>query len=258
MLKVRVIPTLLWKDVGLVKGVGFDSWRRVGPIVPAVRVYTRRDVDELIVLDITATRDGRPPDLDLVAEVADHATVPLTVGGGITSEDQVAAMLSAGADKVAINSAAYDDPDLLTRCARRFGSQAVVASLDVSGADGRATCIAAAGTRRTGLDPVTWARTVEEAGAGEILLTSVERDGTMSGYDLPTLAAVTAAVTVPVIASGGASGADDMRRAVQEGGAAAVAAASIYHFTERTPAEMKVHLAAHGIPVRASLVRHDG
>lgn len=260
MLKVRVIPTLLFKDVGLVKGVGFDSWRRVGPIVPAVRVYTARDVDELIVVDITATRAGREPDLELVTEVADEATVPLTVGGGITNADQVARLLEHGADKVCINSAAYTDPGLLEECARRFGAQCVVASIDVrrDGPDGTPRCVSHAGTVETGRDPVTWARTVVDHGAGEVLLTSVERDGTMLGYDLEVLAAVRAAVPVPVIASGGAGEYEHLRQAVQDAGADAVAAASIFHFTQATPAEAKRYLARHGVPVRGAWPTADG
>lgn len=250
MLKVRVIPTLLWKDLGLVKSVAFDPWRRVGPIVPAVRVYTSRDVDELIVLDITATVAGRAPDLELVSEVADHATVPLTIGGGIVSADQVARLLEAGADKVAINSAAYDDLGLVTHCAERFGAQCVVASIDVRRTAEGHTCMSYAGTRDTGRDPARWARMLEDAGAGEILLTSIDRDGTLEGYDLDVTAQVSAAVSVPVIASGGAGNAEHMRQVLQEAGADAVAAASIFHFTQVTPQEIKVYLARHAIPVR--------
>jgi cyclase len=251
MLKIRVIPTLLFKDVGLVKGVGFDSWRRIGPVVPAVRVYTRRDVDELVLLDIAATTQGRAPDLELVAEVADNATVPLTVGGGISTVSQVARLLEVGADKVSINSAAYDDPSLIGRCADRFGTQCVVASIDIIRVGDRLECVAGSGAWRKGRDPVSWARVVESAGAGEILLTSVDRDGTMSGYDLDVTSEVASAVGIPVIASGGAGGAEDMRQAIQEAGAAAVAAASIFHFTQQTPNQIKAYLASHRVPVRS-------
>lgn len=253
MLKVRVIPTLLWKDVGLVKGVGFDSWRRVGPIVPAVRVYTHRDVDELVVLDIMATRQRHGPDLDLVAEVADNATVPLTFGGGVQSAEDAERVLAAGADKVAINTAAYADPGLLGRCAHRFGSQAVVASIDVSRRFGEATCIADSGTSPMPYGAVDWARRVESSGAGEILLTSVDLDGTMSGYDVELISSVSSSVRIPVIASGGAGSPEDFRTAIDEGGASAVAAASIFHFTEVTPDSIKRHLQAHGIAVRRGL-----
>jgi len=252
VLKVRVIPTLLWKDVGLVKGVSFDSWRRVGPIIPAVRVYTARDVDELAVLDINATIQGREPDIDLVKEVATHARVPLSYGGGITSPDQVARILEAGADKVIINSALYTDLELAGRCADRFGAQCVVASIDFRTTEAGARCFSRSGNLGMGLDPVAWARTVESAGAGEILLTSVERDGTLAGFDLEVMRAVTEAVGVPVIASGGAGSSEDMVDAVRVGGAAAVAAASVFHFTELTPQQVKERLATAGIPVRRS------
>ena len=253
VLKVRVIPTLLWRDVGLVKGVGFDSWRRVGPMVPAVRVYTARDVDELAVLDITATLEGRGPDLDLVEEVAAHASVPLSFGGGITSADQVARILEAGADKVIINSALYADVALAERCADRFGTQCVVASIDFRRVDGTTRCYSHSGTTATTHDPVTWARTVEAAGAGEILLTSIDRDGAMVGLDVDTISAVAHAVGIPVIASGGAASSDDLLAAVQVGGASAVAAASVFHFTELTPQQVKDRLAVEGIPVRTTM-----
>jgi cyclase len=253
-LKVRIIPTLLWKDFGLVKGVGFDSWRRVGPIVPAVRVYTARDVDELAVVDITATQQGRGPDLDLVAEVAAHASVPLSYGGGITTVEQVARVLEAGAEKVIVNTALYDDIELAERSAQRFGVQSVVASIDFRRTPDGVRCYSRSGTAETGREPVEWARIVESAGAGEILLTAADRDGTMSGFDLAVTQAVTEAVGIPVIASGGAASSDDMLAAVQVAGASAVAAASLFHFTELTPQQVKNRLAAAGVPVRGSRV----
>lgn len=252
VLKVRVIPTLLWKDLGLVKGVGFDSWRRVGPIVPTVRVYAARDVDELAVLDIAATLQGRDPDIELVAEVAAHASIPLAYGGGISTPDQVARILEAGADKVIINSALYTDLPLAGRCANRFGVQCVVASIDFRRIGDNFRCVAGSGTIDAGHNPVSWARTVESAGAGEILLTSVDRDGTMSGFDLEVTRAVTDAVGIPVIASGGAGSCDDLIAAVQVGGASAVAAASLFHFTELTPQQAKDSLASSGVAIRES------
>ena len=253
VLKVRVIPTLLWKDVGLVKGVGFDSWRRVGPIVPAVRVYTARDVDELAVLDVTATIENREPDLDLVEEVAAHASVPLSFGGGITSPEQVARIIEAGADKVIINSALYSDIALVERCADRFGAQCVVAGIDFRRLEGGIRCYSRSGTIATTHDPVSWARTVESAGAGEILLTSINRDGAMIGLDIEVIRSVVEAVGIPVIASGGAASSADLVAAVKSGGASAVAAASVFHFTELTPQQVKDHLAQEGIPVRAAI-----
>jgi cyclase len=251
MLKVRVIPTLLWKDFGLVKGIGFDSWRRVGTVLPAIKVYNTREVDELILVDITATGEGREPDCESVAEFSAECFVPLTVGGGIRQLDHITRLLHAGADKVSLNTAAYENPALLTDAANRFGAQCVVASIDARRLPtGRHECFSHSGTRPTGRAPADWAREAEACGAGEILLTSIERDGTMQGYDLELIQTVTAAVRIPVIASGGAGSYQHMAEAVLTGKASAVAAASIFHFTQQTPLEAKQHLAAKGIAVR--------
>jgi cyclase len=250
MLKVRVIPTLLWKDFGLVKGVRFDSWRRVGAVLPAIKVYTARDVDELVLVDITASRTGQSPDHESVSDFADECSVPLTVGGGIHQHDQIVALLRAGADKVALNTALFERPQLVDAAARQFGSQCVVASVDVRRDDRGLRCLSHSGTRDTGRDPVAWARELADRGAGEILLTSVDRDGTMAGYDLDLIGQVAAAVAVPVIASGGAGTYQHMVDAVTQAGASAVAAASMFHFTEQTPAAAKAAMHAAGIPVR--------
>jgi imidazole glycerol-phosphate synthase subunit HisF len=251
MLKVRVIPTLLWKNFGLVKGIGFDSWRRVGPVLPAVKVYNTRDVDELILVDITATVESNDPDPESVSDFADECFVPFTIGGGVTSIDHMTALLRAGADKISINSAAYADPRLVEEAAQRFGIQCVVASIDARRiGDGEWRCFSHAGKQLQDRDPVEWARELADRGAGEILITSIDRDGTMEGYDLPLVEAVAKAVNIPVIASGGAGSYEHMRQAIVEAGASAVAAASIFHFTEQTPAEAKRALAAAGIPVR--------
>lgn len=250
MLKVRVIPTLLWKQFGLVKGVGFDSWRRVGPVLPAISVYNQREVDELVLLDIVAHQSHDDPDVESIADFAQECFVPLTVGGGITRVEQVQGLLRAGADKIAVNTAAYDRPSLLTDVASTYGAQCVVASIDVRATDGGWTCFSHAGRENTGRDVVRWAREVEDRGAGEILVTSIDRDGTMQGYDLALIEAVAGAVGIPVIASGGAGTYQHMADAVLQAGASAVAAASIFHFTEQTPAAAKAHLAAAGIPVR--------
>jgi len=253
MLKVRVIPTLLWKGVGLVKGIGFDSWRRVGPVLPAVKVYNTREVDELILVDITASPGQSVPDFESIAEFSNECFVPLTAGGGITHIDQIKKLLRSGADKISINTAAYSNPDLVRDAARHFGAQCIVASIDARRHDdGRYECFSLCGTLAMGKDPVQWARQLQDLGAGEILITSVERDGSMQGYDLELIERVVEAVNVPVIASGGAGSYEHMRQAVQEAGASAVAAASIFHFTEQTPAEAKKYLAAAGIPVRAT------
>lgn len=253
MLKVRVIPTLLWKNVGLVKGVGFDSWRRVGPVLPAIKVYNTREVDELVLVDILAHKGSDDPDYESINEFGQDCFVPLTVGGGITRIDQVQKLLRVGADKVAINTAAYERPELLTEIAKRYGVQCVVASIDVRrDADGRYSCFSNAGHQDTGREMVEWAKEVEARGAGEILITSIERDGTMQGYDLELIGRVVSAVGIPVIASGGAGNYGHMVEAVKQAGASAVAAASIFHYTEQTPAGAKAALAAAGVPMRES------
>jgi len=251
MLKVRVIPTLLWKALGLVKGSGFDSWRRVGPVLPAIKVYNQREVDELILVDIAAHALDDGPDIEAVEDFSPDCFVPLTVGGGISRIDQVQRLLRAGADKVCINTAAYANPQLLTEVARRHGAQCVVASVDVRcSAPHQWACYSHAGQQATGRTLVDWVRELEDRGAGEILITSIERDGTMQGYDLALIEAVVAAVKVPVIASGGAGNYQHMVDAVLQAGASAVAAASIFHYTEQTPAGAKAALQQAGVPVR--------
>lgn len=239
MLKVRVMPTLLFKDVGLVKGVQFDSWRRVGSAMQAIKVYNMRGVDELVFVDITATREGRGPDFATIDELADECFMPMTVGGGVRSVEDVRGLLSVGADKVSINSAAVEDADLVRKVADRFGAQCVVVSIDARlEPDGRRQVYSHAGTRPTGLEPVEWAERAQDMGAGEILLTSIDRDGTMTGYDLDLIASVARSVSIPVIASGGAGRYQDMAEAL-DAGASALAAASIFHFTQLTPLEAK-------------------
>jgi cyclase len=256
VLKVRVIPTLLWKDVGLVKGIGFDSWRRVGTVMPAIKVYNTRQVDEMILLDIAATAAGRGPDWEAVDEFAAECFVPLTVGGGIRSLEDIRLLLRSGADKICINSVAYENPGLVREAAARFGSQCVVVSIDVRKDPGGAyACFSHNGSRPTGKEPAEWARAMEREGAGEILVTSVERDGTMEGYDLDLIRAVADGVDIPVIASGGAGNYRHMQEAIESGHASAVAAASIFHFTQQTPLEAKRHLMVCGIPVRNANVR---
>jgi len=250
MLKVRVIPTLLWKQFGLVKGIGFDSWRRVGPVLPAIKVYNQRDVDELVLLDIVAHGNHDDPDFESINDFGQDCFVPLTVGGGITDITQVQRLLRAGADKVAVNSAAYSTPNLITDIAKRHGVQCVVASIDVRNDGDHWTCFSHAGQVATGKNVVSWARELEDKGAGEILITSIERDGTMQGYDLELIDVVVNAVNIPVIASGGAGCYQHMVDAVKSAGASAVAAASMFHFTEQTPAGAKEALAAAGINVR--------
>jgi cyclase len=255
MLKVRVIPTLLWKNFGLVKGVGFNSWRRVGSALPAIKVYNQRGVDELVLLDIVAHQSNIEPDFESFAEFGQDCFVPLTIGGGITCIEQVQRLLRSGADKVAINTALYSKPELVDMIAKRHGRQCVVASIDVRSQYGNWTCFSHAGEKNTGRKAVSWARELEDRGAGEILITSIERDGTMLGYDIPLIESIASAVNIPVIASGGAGNYEHMIQAVSKAGASAVAAASMFHFTEYTPAGAKDALASVGVPIRQSTRR---
>lgn len=251
MLKVRIMPTLLFKDVGLVKGVQFNSWRRVGAALQTVKVYNMREVDELVFLDIAASASQRGPDFEAIDELADECFMPMTVGGGVRHLDDVTRLLRVGADKVAMNTIAVGRPQLIAEAAQRFGCQCVVVSIDaLRHADGTYEAFTHAGTCATGLDPVAVATKAESLGAGEILLTSIDRDGTMTGYDVDLIRQVAAAVTIPVVASGGAGRYEHMAEALRDGGASAVAAASIFHFTEQTPREAKEYLRGHGFAVR--------
>ncbi len=251
MLKTRIIPTLLFKDVGLVKGIAFDSWRRVGSAMQAVKVYNLRGVDELVFLDITATRDGRPPDFAAIDELADECFMPMTVGGGVRTFADARRLVKVGADKIALNTALIESPNLVREIAESYGTQFVVASIDVRRhSDGGYEVYTRSGTHATGVDPVALAEQVEKLGAGEILLTSIERDGTMQGYDIELNRRVSATVSIPVIASGGAGNYEHMAEVLHETSVTAVAAASIFHFTEQTPLEAKRYLKKQGFAVR--------
>ncbi len=251
MLKVRIIPTLLFKDYGLVKGVGFDSWRRVDTALPAIKVYNTRQVDELVFLDIVATSEGHTIDYEEIDMLADECFMPMTVGGGVRTVEDIRKLLRAGADKVCINTAAVQDPKLISEAAAMFGAQCIVISIDArKRREGGYEVYTHSGTKPEGLSPSDWAKEAEARGAGEIILTSIERDGTMEGYDLDLIRSVTRSVTIPVIASGGAGNYDHMVDAISKAKASAVAAASIFHFTEQTPMEAKQFLAAKGIPTR--------
>ena len=251
MLKVRVIPCLDVKDGRVVKGVQFLSLRDAGDPVEQARAYDAAGADELMFLDITASHEGRRPIHEVIARTADVCFMPLSVGGGVRSVEDARALLLSGADKVSINTAAVENPNLLSACADAFGSQAVVAAVDAKQVEpGRWNIFTYGGRSDTGIDAVEYARLAVEKGAGEILLTSMDRDGAKSGYDTFLLRAVTSTVTVPVIASGGAGSAADMVGAVKDGGADAVLAASIFHFGEVSIGAAKQALAAAGLPVR--------
>jgi len=259
MLKTRVIPTILWKDLTLVKGVGFDSWRRVATILPTLKVYNTRQVDELVIMDITATHDNREPDYDEIAEFAQECFVPLTFGGGINNIEAIQKLLKAGADKVSINSATYTNPNLIKQASDIYGVQCIVVSIDVKRHDdGTYECFSHAGQTPTGKNPVEWAKEMSSQGAGELLVTSIDRDGTMDGYDIDLIKSIADAVNIPVIASGGAGNYQDMYDVINDGRASAIAAASIFHFTEQTPMEAKKFLADKGIPVRNHHIMHGG
>ena len=251
MLKVRVIPCLDVKDGRVVKGVQFVSLRDAGDPVEQASAYDAAGADELMFLDITASHEGRGAILDVVARTADVCFMPVGVGGGVRSVEDARRLLRAGADKVSVNTAAVEDPGLIPGCADAFGAQAVVAAIDARRRDGGGWEVFTYGGRKpTGLDAVEHAVLSVERGAGEILLTSMDRDGSKAGYDTALLRAVSSAVGVPVIASGGAGTKQHLVEAVTQGGADAVLAASIFHFGEIGIGEAKDAMAAAGLPVR--------
>jgi cyclase len=251
MLKVRVIPCLDVKDGRVVKGVNFVALRDAGDPVEQAAAYDAAGADELMFLDITASSEGRGLILDVIARTADVCFMPVSVGGGVRTVEDARRLLRAGADKVSVNTAAVNDPDLLSRLADAFGSQAVVCAVDAKArADGGWNIFTHGGRTDTGKDAVEFAALAVAKGAGEILLTSMDRDGAKTGYDIPLLRAVTAAASVPVIASGGAGNAADLVEAVKDGHADAVLAASIFHFGEVSIRDAKQAMASAGLPVR--------
>jgi cyclase len=247
----RIIPCLDVTGGRVVKGVRFVELRDAGDPAELAAAYDAAGADELVFLDITASSDERSILLDVVARTADQVFIPLTVGGGVRTVDDMQELLSHGADKVSVNSAALSDPELLTRCADIFGVQCVVLAIDARRRpEGGWEVFSHGGRRAAGRDVIEWARDAERLGAGEILLTSMDKDGTKDGYDLELTRAVSDAVRLPVIASGGAGTADHLRRAVTDGGAEAALAASIFHFGEISIGEVKEHLAERGVEVR--------
>ncbi len=250
MLAKRIIPCLDIKNGRVVKGVNFLDLRDAGDPVEQAQVYDREGADELVFLDITASHERRDIVIDMVRRVADAVFIPFTVGGGIRTVDDMRGLLLAGADKVSINSPAVRTPDLVTAGATRFGSQCIVVAIDGKWRGDRWEVFIDGGRVPTGLEVVAWARRVEELGAGEILLTSMDTDGTRRGYDLPMLTAVSAAVTIPVIASGGAGEPAHFCDALTTGGADAALAASLFHYRMLSVGQVKAYLAEHGVPVR--------
>ena len=251
MLKARVIPCLDVKDGRVVKGVNFVDLRDAGDPTEQAALYDAAGADELCFLDITASHERRDIILDVVATTAEACFMPLTVGGGVRSTDDIRRLLVAGADKVSINTAAVAEPDFVRVAAEKFGTQCIVVAIDGKRvAPDRFEVVTQGGRKAPGLDAVAWAERMAEAGAGEILLTSMDRDGTGDGYDLALTRAVVDAVPIPVIASGGVGGLDHLVEGVREGGASAVLAASIFHYGQHSIAEAKAHMAAAGIPMR--------
>ena len=251
MLKVRVIPCLDVKDGRVVKGVNFVDLRDAGDPVEQAKVYDREGADELCFLDITASSDNRDIILDVVARTAEACFMPLTVGGGVRTLDDIRRLLLAGADKVSINTAAVKTPEFVREAAEKFGSQCIVVAIDAKATGpGKWEVFTHGGRNATGIDAVAWARRMESYGAGEILLTSMDRDGTKAGFDVDLTRAIADAVSIPVIASGGVGTLDHMVDGVREGHASAVLAASIFHFGEHSIAETKQHMAAAGVAVR--------
>ena len=251
MLKARVIPCLDVKDGRVVKGVNFVDLRDAGDPTEQAALYDAAGADELCFLDITASHERRDIILDVVRATAEACFMPLTVGGGVRTPDDIRRLLLAGADKVSINTAAVADPDFVRLAAEKFGTQCIVVAIDGKRvAEDRFEVFTHGGRKPTGLDAIDWARRMTAAGAGEILLTSMDRDGTREGYDLALTKAVAEAVTIPVIASGGVGTLDHLVAGVRDGGASAVLAASIFHYGEHSIAEAKAHMASAGIPVR--------
>ena len=251
MLKTRIIPCLDVADGRVVKGVNFVDLRDAGDPVDAARAYDAAGADEICFLDIHATHENRGTMFDVVTRTAESCYVPLTVGGGVRSVADVRNLLLAGADKVSFNSAAIADPDVVARAADHFGSQCIVVAIDAKTvAPGRWECFTHGGRKPTGIDAVQFAVQMAAKGAGEILLTSMDRDGTRAGFNLPLTRAISDAVPVPVIASGGVGTLDHLVEGITQGHASAVLAASIFHFGDHTIAEAKAHMAAAGIPMR--------
>jgi imidazole glycerol-phosphate synthase subunit HisF len=251
MLTKRIIPCLDVKDGRVVKGINFLELRDAGDPVEQASAYDAQGADEICYLDISASPEGRATLLDVVARTADCVFVPLTVGGGVREVADVRRLLEAGADKVAINTAAIQHPELVAAAADRFGAQAIVVAVDARRRpDGSYEVYTHGGRNPTGLDAIEWCRRVADLGAGEILLTSMDRDGTRQGYELTLTRAVADAVSIPVIASGGVGHLDHLAEGLSAGGADAVLAASIFHYGEHTIADAKRHLLARGIAVR--------
>ena len=250
MLSKRIIACLDVRNGQVVKGINFEGLRNAGDPAELAQRYNEEGIDEVVILDVTATLEGRRALAETVSAVARRIFIPLTVGGGIRSEADAAAAIDAGAEKVSLNTAALSDPALITRLASRYGSQAAIVAIDAKWMDGRAMVYARSGQAGTSREAVEWAKEAADRGAGEILLTSIDRDGTKAGFDCELTAAVSQAVDIPVIASGGAGSLDHFVDVFEAGCADAALAASIFHFSEHAVRDLKEMLRGRGIPVR--------
>lgn len=248
MLKTRVIPCLTIKDLRLVKSTQFAEHRNIGSYIAASRVFNARDVDEMIILDLDSSKDGIKP--WLLEEIAKECLMPLTVGGGIKTIEDVRTMLKIGADKVSLNTAAFKNPDLINKAANIFGSQCLVISIDARKTINGYEVFIENGQFSTGVSPENWAKEIKKRGAGEIFLTSIDRDGMMTGYEMGLIKKVADLVSIPVIASGGAGKLDDFVDAIRKGNASALAALSIFQYTQTTPLNVKQYLSKFGIETR--------
>ena len=251
MLTVRIIPCLDVKDGRVVKGVNFLDLVDAGDPVEQAKIYDKEGADELTFLDITASNENRDTILDVVARTAEQCFMPLTVGGGVRSEKDIRNLLLAGADKVSINTAAVQRPLFVQEASKKFGSQCIVVAIDAKRGDGGDFEVFTHGGRRaTGINAVAWAKRMVDYGAGEILLTSMDRDGTKKGFDIPLTKLISSSISVPVVASGGVGSIDHFSEGVSEGGASAVLAASVFHFGQVRISEVKAKMSALGLPVR--------
>tara|TARA_B100000700_G_C14875926_1_gene775649 strand:+ start:174 stop:953 length:780 start_codon:yes stop_codon:yes gene_type:complete len=250
MLKKRIIPTLLWKNLGLVKGKNFNSWRRVGAVLPNLKIYNSRDVDELFLLDISATIENREPDEFSIKSFSSECIVPFCVGGGIKKISQIEYLLSSGADKVCINSEAYKNPNFIKEAVKVFGSQCIVISIDYKTVGDKKKCFSHSGKNTVDRNPIEWAMEMEQIGCGEILFTSIDLDGTMQGYDLNYIEKLKDKINIPIIAGGGAGKLEDFYNLLNIEKVSGSAAASIFHFTEITPKMVKNFLISKDIKMR--------
>ena len=254
MLKKRIITTMLWNGTTLVKGHNFNNSRRAGSPITTIKIYNSRDVDEILFFDIKKNEDDSIFDLDFIRQLTDECSVPITIGGGLKKIHEITNLLLTGADKVALNTELYSNPDLIDESSKRFGAQTIVVSIDFKEV-GRNTfkCVSHSGKKIENVDPISWATECAERGAGELIITSIDRDGLMKGYDTDMLKKISSKVTIPIVASGGAGSYKDMLDAFNKG-ASAVAAASMYHFTEQTPAEAKRYLDKNNVLIRKNFI----